>query len=183
MTAKSALLLISLMIAGIAVGQSSEDTRRGAAEAEHARIQKLFRTEARAWQTRPNRRESPSRAENITDNEVREIQTVISEVLPSAILNIGTVVVGCPCEDGQSCSDQVWVVAHRPQRTKGLLLSKIDGRWTIGPVQRWWLDREDLEARGWKSFPSVHAYMVALGALTERFPACDSQVSTPAARR
>jgi hypothetical protein len=173
--------LISLLIGGVAVGQSSEDARRAAAAAEDARIQKLFRTEKRAWQTHPNRRESPSRAENIDDNEVREIQTVISEVLPGAILNIGTVVVGCPCEDGLSCSDQVWVVAHRPEKTKGLLLSKIGGRWTIGPVQRWWLDREDLEARGRKSFPSVHAYMAALGELTERFPACESEVRTPAA--
>lgn len=178
MTAKSLLPLISLMIAGIAAGQSSEDARRAAAEAEDARLQKLFRTQNRAWQIRPNRRENPSRAENISDNEVREIQTAISEMLPGAILNIGTVVVGCPCEDGASCSDQVWVVAHRPQKTKGLLLSKIDGRWTIGPVQRWWLDREDLDARGRKGFPSLHAYMMALAG-----PGGNSVVSSSGTRR
>lgn len=172
-TTKGALLLITALVtAGTAVSQSPESLERHAAW--KARMEKLFAIEKRVQQTVPVRRERPSRVENITDNEVREIQAVTSEILPGPILNIGTVVVGCPCEDGQSCSDQVWVVAHRPGKTKGLLLSKISDRWSVGPVQRWWLEREDLEARR-KSFASWESYMDAEDALTERFPACVAQ--------
>ncbi len=179
MTRRAALLLAWLLIPGVAVGQTQPDARRAA---YLARMERLFSIDQRAQQARPYRRESPSREENITDNEVREIQVVTANIVPGAILNIGTVVVGCPCEDGQSCSNQVWVVAHRPEKTKGLLLSKISGHWAVGPVQQWWFDREDLEARR-KSFPSVLAYIDAEDALTGRFPACRSQASTSGGER
>lgn len=88
-------------------------------------------------QARPHRRDGPLRYENISDEEVREVQSAAAEVLPQAIVNISGVTTGCPCEDGEQCSDQVWIVAYRPDRSVGLMLSKISHHWVIGVVQRW----------------------------------------------
>lgn len=168
MAAKVACLLVTLLSVGVAIAQSQEDNRRAAYK---ARMEKLFSIEQRIAKTRPHRREGPVRTDNIRDEEVQEIQLVLAQVRPGAIVNIGTVVSGCPCEDGSACSDQVWVVAHSPGTSVGLLLSRINAHWMIGPVQHWWLDREDLEARR-KNFSSALAYLDAEDALTERFPAC-----------
>jgi hypothetical protein len=120
--------------------------------------------------TRPIRREGPLRADNVSDDEVREMQAVMAQVLPGSILNISGVVSGCACEDGLSCSSQVWIVAHRPERTKGLQLSKIDGHWAIGPVQQWWLDFENLAATR-NRFSSHAAFYAAQSILYDQFPA------------
>ena len=93
--------------------------------------------------TRPRRRDGPFREINISDDEVREIQSVIRDVVPGAIVNISGVVVGCPCEDGAACTDQVWIVAYTPAISRGLQLSKIGDHWTVGPLQQWWLDYDD----------------------------------------
>jgi hypothetical protein len=148
MTPKVALFAIASLSVAIALGQSP-----------------------RPLTNRPIRRESPVRTENIRDQEVREIQSVMSQLQPGALVNIGTVVTGCPCEDGPSCTDQVWVVAYRPDESVGLVLSRIDGRWGIGPLQQWWLDSDDLEARR-KSFRSYGDYIVAQEALAKRHPKC-----------
>ena len=100
----------------------------------------------RADELRPKRRDAPLRYENITDNEVREIQEVARGVVPRALVNIAGVVEGCPCEDGPDCSDQVWILAANSDATVGLLVSKIDGRWIVGPVQQWWLTYEKFQA-------------------------------------
>lgn len=133
-----------------------------------------------AWRIqdiRPSRREGPLRSINIDDKEIREIQSVAVEILPGAIVNIGGVVTGCPCEDGPSCSDQVWLVAYRPDRSVGMLLSKIGSQWLVGPVQEWWLDYENLEARR-RDLDSL-AYAKAKEALTDRFPVCAAQLAVP----
>ena len=137
--------------------------------------------------TRPIRRDGPLRAENVNDDEVREMQAVVAQVLPGSILNISGVVSGCACEDGLSCSDQVWIVAHRPDRTRGLQLSKIDGHWAIGPVQQWWLDFENLTASR-NRFTSYAAFYSAQSTLYDRFPAaCEKRptgsTATSAARK
>ena len=85
-----------------------------------------------ASRSRPVRIDGPLRYENISDIEVREIETATRKVYPGAIVNISGVTTGCPCEDGPTCTDQVWIVAYRPERIKGLMLSRIDGRWGIG---------------------------------------------------
>jgi hypothetical protein len=114
---------------------------------------------------RPRRRDGPLRAANITAAEVGEIQSVMQQMAPGAIVNIGGVVAGCPCEDGPSCSAQVWVVAFRPEQSTGLLLSRLGKRWTVGPVQQWWLDYEALVARpGRSAREEDELYM--------RFPVC-----------
>lgn len=131
--------------------------------------EKRFDLEKRIREIRPYRREGPLRSTNITDDEVRQIQVVANKKLPGAIVNIGGVVSGCPCEDGPSCSDQVWIVAYRPDTSRGLLLSKIEERWKIGPVQQWWLDYEALQARlGRLSMDDEDA-------MTAKFPKCAAQ--------
>ena len=46
-------------------------------------------------------------------------RAVPSAELPGAIVNIGGVVSGCTCEEGASCSDQVWIVAYRSRSERG----------------------------------------------------------------
>jgi len=138
----------------------------------------------RMQKTRPSRRDGPLRELNLSDNEVREIQPAVMRILPGSILNISGVVTGCPCEEGAGCSDQVWIVAHRAGQTVGLQLSRINGRWALGAVQQWWLDREKLEQwwldsakreGGRHSFSSYVAYDNAQQALYDRFPACAAE--------
>ena len=89
--------------------------------------------------------ENPNlRYENITDIEIREIEIAVQQVNPGAIVNIGGVTVGCPCEDGEDCTNQVWVVAYTPTNSNGVMYSKIKNHWKIGPVQGWWLKYESL---------------------------------------
>lgn len=118
---------------------------------------------------RPVRRDGPLREINVSDEEVREIQSIALAVFPGAIVNISGVVAGCPCEDGPACSDQVWVVAHRPGHNQGLELSRVNGHWEIGPVQQWWLNFEELQV---VRASSPDTYNQALQNLNDRYPAC-----------
>lgn len=130
-------------------------------EAE-TRAERIAKAEHRRYitSTRPKRNEAYLRRENISDEEVREIQGAARSILPEAIVNIAGVTSDCPCEDGPDCSAQVWVVAYDPGETVGLMFSRIDGQWGIGPVQNWWLRydehqamrprrRDDAEFRAW----------------------------------
>jgi len=136
----------------------------------------IFARQARRYGTRPVRREGPLRAENISDEEVREIESIGLGLMPGALVNISGVVTGCPCEEGASCSDQVWIVVYRPGESKGVQLSKIGGRWGIGPLQQWWFDYETLSARRpWDSMDSILAFEVELNKLYDRFPICATE--------
>ena len=166
---RSATLIALLTISGGAFAQSADDKPRWA---PYEQVVQLRKVEDRAKEIRPYRREVPVREENIRDREVEEIRLEMANVMPGAIVNIGTVVTGCPCEDGSSCSAQVWTVAHRPEESAGVLLSKINGHWTIGPVQRWWWEYQELLAR--------REWLTANWAtLMERFPACRNEVAVP----
>ena len=124
--------------------------------------------------TRPKRNEAYLRRENITDEEVREIQGAARSVLPEAIVNIAGVTADCPCEDGPDCSAQVWVVAYDPEETIGLMFSRIDGHWGIGPVQNWWLRHDELWAKrpSWFDEAKYLAWHEEQEALYAAFPAC-----------
>jgi len=67
--------------------------------------------------------------------------------------------------------------AARTQQTgpggimKALQLSRIGGRWAIGPVQLWWLDLESLDDRR-KSFTSRTDFLKEREKLYDSFPAC-----------
>lgn len=123
----------------------------------------------RMQKTRPIRRDGPLRELNVTDEEVREIQIATLNIYPGSLVNISGVVTGCPCEEGPACSDQVWIVSHRPGLMKGLQLSKIDDHWAVGVVQRWWLSLEKVEGTR-KTSPGT--YEKELQSLYDSFPAC-----------
>jgi hypothetical protein len=131
--------------------------------------QRRYRVETRIRETRPNRRDGPLRKANLSDDEAREIQAVMAHVYPGAILNISGVVTGCPCEEGRSCSEQVWVVPHNARNTDGALLSRMSGRWAVGPIQKWWLDKARIEA---DHHLTLSQRDEALDSLWEQFPAC-----------
>lgn len=124
--------------------------------------------------SKPSRRDGPLREENIRDEEVREIQSATRNILPGTIVNIGGVVTGCPCEDGPQCQDQVWIVAYKPERTRGLMVSRIDDRWGLGPLQQWWLDYEKAPAC-WRIKDESRKVkcLEAEQALVDRFPQCE----------
>jgi hypothetical protein len=141
---RCAILLgvVAVLAAATAFAQDRSRYLKFVAEQE-----RYFALSARAAQLAPRRRDAPMREANITDQEVREIQAAALDVVPRAIVNIGAVTTGCPCEDGPSCTDQVWIVATDSSRSKGLLLSRILGSWAVGPVQTWWLRYDDLLKR------------------------------------
>jgi hypothetical protein len=85
---------------------------------------------------RPNR---PLRQDNISDEEVREVQGAALEVYPDSIVSISGVTDGCNCEEGSNCTAQVWLALYRENQTRSLVLSKIDGHWKIGALQSWLL--------------------------------------------
>lgn len=105
------------------------------------------RKEAFIFSTEPRRPNGAPRRDNITDEEVLEVQTAAAAIYPDAVVNISTVTDGCQCEDGEGCTAQVWLVVYKPARTRGLMLSKIGGHWQVGAVQEWWLRYYDLRAR------------------------------------
>jgi hypothetical protein len=164
-------LFLVLVATSVAFGESSEEQRRAE---RRALMEKRFAVEQRIEATRPKRREGPLRYKNISDNEAREVKAVARKVLPRAIVNIGPVVTGCPCEEGPECTDQVWVTVDRGATSSGVLLSRIAGDWTIGPIQRWWFEKEDLDRRQ-SSFSQHSDYYDAQDALVDRFPACSSE--------
>lgn len=100
------------------------------------------------WKTRPVRRDTPLREENITDREVLQTEGVMQELYPGSIVHISAVTTGCSCEDGSHCTEQVWSVADRDGVSNELALSKIDGKWQLGPLQAWWLIRD----RIWETY-------------------------------
>lgn len=127
----------------------------------------------------PVRRDGPLREANLSDEEVREIQAAARGIVPDALLNISGVVSGCPCEDGAGCSDQVWIVAYRPGVIKGLELSRMSQHWQIGPVQRWWLDFDNLYEH--RESYSRAAFAAEQQKLYDRFPACSGRAPATAA--
>lgn len=100
----------------------------------------------RAREIMPRRRDEPLRDINISDEEIREIQFLVRNVLPRSIVNIGPVVTGCPCEEGVSCTEQVHIQANSATKSMGLLLSRSLNSWRISEVQAWWLRWHALEA-------------------------------------
>jgi hypothetical protein len=80
---------------------------------------------------RPN---GPLRQDNISDEEVREVQQAALEVYPDSIVNISGVTDGCNCEEGSACTAQVWLALYREEHIRGLVLSKIGGHWKVGAV-------------------------------------------------
>jgi len=127
----------------------------------------------RAADIKPRPPSGPVRPLNINDIEVREIEAAATKVLPGAIVNIGPVRTGCACEDGPKCTDQVWVLASTSSATKGMLFSRINGTWDLGPVQKWWVEYEKLNGRR-RSFARQSEFYEAQRRLLEQMPLCSA---------
>jgi hypothetical protein len=111
----------------------------------------------------------PLRAVNINDEEIRQIESVVRDVFPGAIVTISGVTQGCPCEDGPACSAQVTTAIYRDNTMRGLALSDINEHWVIGPLQQWYLDAAKLKRT---AFSNNAAHAAALQALDDRYPTC-----------
>jgi hypothetical protein len=108
---------------------------------------RVMELEKRARQVYPGRRDTPLRYVNITDEEVREVQVIARKYRMPELLNISPVVTGCPCEEGGACTEQVYIVSRNGESTVGLQLSRQKNLWTVGVVQRWWLEYAALLSR------------------------------------
>ena len=198
-TQTSYLLAIALC-ASLALTQSSTLSAQTAESPDSRSTLKSNRQEREkyrqrrydALRTRPGYSERELRENNLSDIEIRQIEQATHAVVPGAIVNIGGVWAACPCEDGIDCNNQVWVVAELPGRSTGVMLSKIDDRWGIGPVQEWWFDYEDYEAQyrdlnlrraraDYTQMPALNEERSAMLALQiqliNRFPYCDTEKS------
>jgi hypothetical protein len=154
-------------------------------EDREAYFQRLFERDrrineviARAERLKPRRRDAPLRDLNLSDNEVREIQQEIRNLVPIEFMNISPVVSGCSCEEGPECSAQVFVVALQGTGTQGVQLSRVSKAWRVGAIQKWWLEYDALrpQLRGMADGRAQDA----LWDLVNRFPACNA---APAAQR
>lgn len=171
---KPLTLFIVTLVISLSFGTAHSDVDKKAAWKERqARSRYIHKT-------RPRRLDVPLRTENISDEEVRQIQAVTSSVFPGAIANISGVTAGCPCEEGPQCNSQVWVVAYRDSRYDGLMLSKVDDTWAVGLIQQWWFRYERLRGRIGEAIASKapdkwDVYRRLLDEQTrlqETFPAC-----------
>lgn len=116
----------------------------------------------------------PPRQDNISDEEVREVQRAALEVYPDFIVVISGVTEGCDCEEGSHCSAQVGLAMNRENKTRSLVLSKIDGHWKIGAVQSWWLqyNATHTSSPGSSSEEAWRTWQQKERRLLESFPAC-----------
>src|SRR5690348_11837380 len=106
------LLCFAIATAMAATVGYADDTKKGRDWTDYlARQDRVHAIEQRIWKTEPHRRDTPVREKNISDDEIREIENVIHDIFPHALVNISTVVTGCPCEEGPKCKDQVWLTA------------------------------------------------------------------------
>lgn len=131
----------------------------------------------RAWSLMPERRNLPLRELNISDDEVREVQTIAAVYLPRAIVNISPVVTDCPCEEGPTCTAQVFVLATGKGKTRGLQLSRMNQTWQLGMVQAWWLKHDALKQQNTgNKFLDEYREEKARNELLEEFPVCVGQL-------
>lgn len=164
--------LIAVFVAGPVGAQqaSPKPALASGMDDRYAQMLRRFELRERAYELRPLRRDEPLRYENITDNEVREIQLVAEKFVPRSIVNISPVTTGCPCEEGPQCTDQVFIVANSADKSTGLQLSRIKNAWIVGVVQQWWIRYDALLARSSK----MHAwdFHVLEAELLRELPQC-----------
>jgi hypothetical protein len=133
--------------------------------------------ETRARALYPGRRDTPLRDLNISDNEIREVETIARKYLPQSFVNISPVVGECPCEEGPTCTAQVYVVATTRTSSRGLQLSRLNDRWNVSRVQQWWHRREAIVAQNTgDALRDRYLYDKAVNELYEEFPLCVGQL-------
>lgn len=174
----AALLTAGLLLAGFAQAQSTAPTPLPELNEWAKREIMIHEVLIRAQSIMPRRRDEPLRDVNISDYEVREIQYLLREHLPKAIVNIGPVVTGCPCEEGRGCTEQVYIQANTESQSVGMLLSRVDRRWDLSRAEKWW--------HRWRTLLALEAKLPYLEfrqrawELVRDFPACTPEDATPA---
>lgn len=131
---------------------------------------RLGELEERALTAYPRRRDTPLRDLNMTDEEVREVQVIARKYEMPELVNISPVVTGCPCEEGGSCTEQVYITSRVGERTVGMQLSRKKNLWTVGVVQKWWLEYAALKSR--EPTMPYREFRAAKENLLLRWPAC-----------
>jgi len=130
---------------------------------------------ARRYQNARTLKRSP-RAENVRDQEVKEIQAVVATLDKGYIVSIGAVIAGCRCEEGPACSDEITVALQKSERIVGMNLSKIEGKWQLGVLQRWDLKYQALEAKRFAAAvdrgKQQQSYAEELATLLSEMPQC-----------
>jgi len=167
------ILGIFLLCSVTAATAADADDRRAKWKEQQKRQSYIHRT-------RPHRLDGPLREENISDDEVRQIQVVTNVVYPGSIASIAGVTAGCPCEEGPWCDSQVWVLAYQEGKYRGFMLSRIDNTWLVGPVQEWWFSYDRLRQRFFGSeavraigdFDRYRRYQDERQRHFDRFPNC-----------
>lgn len=125
----------------------------------------------------PDRRDTPLRDLNISDNEIREVEALVQKYLPQSLVNISPVVGECPCEEGPTCTAQVYVVATTRASSRGLQLSRLNDRWNVSRLQQWWHRREAIIRQNTgNSLLDDYLYDKAVNELYEEFPLCAGQM-------
>jgi hypothetical protein len=133
--------------------------------------------ELRARQLYPGRRDTPLRDLNISDNEIREVEALARKYLPQSFVNISPVVADCPCEEGPTCTAQVYVVATTRTSSRGLQLSRLNDRWNVSRAQQWWHRREAIVSQNTgNALLDDYLYDKAVNELYEEFPLCAGQM-------
>jgi hypothetical protein len=116
----------------------------------------------------------PMRRQNISDEEVREVQDAALQVYPDFIVVISGVTDGCACEEDGQCSAQVGLALNRNDVTRSLVLSRIDGHWKVGAVQSWWLKFREFESTHPRptNWDALQDWERERQALLKHYPAC-----------
>jgi len=163
------------LLVGVSVAESARPVASVDRSFTGAELERRWQIEQRAKQLYPRRRDSPLRYQNITDGEVLEIQRLATTISIREIVNISPVVTGCACEEGADCTEQVYILGKFKERIVGMQLSRMKNRWSVGPVQRWWLDYAALQAREsqmeWREYERVQGRMLL------EFPMCAAPIT------
>ena len=148
-TLTKVIVIVALLLSSTMAVSNAEDRR--------AKWKEQQKRQSYIGSTRPHRLDGPLREENISDDEVRQIQVVTNIVYPGSIASIAGVTAGCPCEEGLWCDSQVWVLAYQEGKYRGFMLSRIDNTWLVGPIQEWWFSYDRL----WERFFGPSAARIA----------------------
>ena len=180
----AAWLITLLALAGAAGAQTAASQPRKITDEERRRLydamhywdeqrERYGQIAKRAHELYPERRDGPLRDINISDDEIREVQAIKEKYLPSDYVNISPVVTDCACEEGPTCTAQVWVVATLNGKERGLQLSRLNDHWGVGVVQQWWLKFHAIQwQRTGDSWLDYLLHQKAVNDLYEEFPQC-----------
>jgi hypothetical protein len=119
------------------------------------------------------------RYEGFSDEEIKEIQAATSEMSTAPIIMISGATDRCACEEGPTCTGQLWTTTQRAAESFVVPLSRIDGHWTVSRLHRWNLRYHLLTRRSRNLFSPEEqkAYQQEWDALRAEYPCCPGKPS------